>query len=168
MVFRRTHIAAALLILIGSPALEAQAPTSSALPSAAPSPAPGIIRNWGISLRDGASGRIQVRFSSSEAAPAKAEGGLMPAVWDVTGLRLETFRADESADFTIEAPTCRVNVTTRDAASPGPFAAHRDGDGIRMTGTGFNFDNGRQRLVVSNDVRIEIRASLVKTSPSPK
>lgn len=130
-------------------------------------PAPGIIRNWGISLRDGASGRVQVRFSSTEAAPAKAGDGLMPASWDVTGLKLETFRPDESADFTIEAPACRVNVTTRDAASPGPFVAHRESDGIRMTGTGFSFDNGRQRLVVSNDVRIELRATLVRTaSPS--
>lgn len=135
----------------------------------APAPAAGTIRNWGISLRDGASGRVQVRFSSAEAVPARGgAGGLMPAVWEVSGLRLETFRTDETADFTIEAPACRVNVTTRDASSPGPFTAHRDSDGLRLTGTGFTFENARQRLVVSNDVRIEIRASLVQTQPAKK
>ncbi len=134
----------------------------------APAPAPGTIRNWGISLRDGASGRVQVRFSSTEAVPARGGSGLMPAVWEVTGLRLETFRVDESADFVIEAPACRVNVTTRDASSPGSFVAHRDSDGLRLTGIGFTFDNARQRLVVSNDVRIEIRAALVQTQPAKK
>lgn len=144
----------------------AQAP-GTAQPAQTPAPASGMIRNWGISLRDSQSGRVQVRFSSSEAVPAKSDaGGLLPAVWEVTALKLETFRSDESPDFVIESPLCKVNVATRDAISAGTFSAYREVDGLKLTGTGFNFISADQKLVVSNDVRIEIRATLFKTKPA--
>jgi hypothetical protein len=140
---------------------------AAGVPVVAQAPAAGVIRNWGISLRDAASGRVQVRFSSRKAVPAKdGSGGLVAAVWDVTEMRLETFRPDETADFLIEAPDCRVNVATRDAASAGPFSARRESDGLRMTGTGFAFVAAEQRLSVSNDVRVEIRATLFRPQPA--
>jgi hypothetical protein len=155
----------ALLGVAGWTAL-AQAPGTSGA-AGTPVPSTGIIRNWGISLRDNQSGRVQVRFSSSEAVPAKSDaGGLLPAVWEVTALKLETFRSDESPDFVIESPACRVNVATRDAISPGTFSAYREVDGLKLTGTGFNFISADQKLVVSNDVRIEIRATLFKQKPA--
>ena len=132
-------------------------------------PSTGAIRNWGISLRDGPSGRIQVRFSSSEAIPDKAtQGGLIPSTWDVSNLRLETFRPDERQDFIIESPRCRVNISSRDASSTGPFTARREADGLSVSGVGFLFENAHQRLIVSNDVRIQIRSSLVQTKSPAK
>jgi hypothetical protein len=125
------------------------------------------IRQWGISLRDNVTGRIQLRFSSSEASPAASEkGGLVPALWDVTGLRLESFRADERSDFVIESPSCRVNVTTRDAGSPGTFTARRETDGVSIRGRGFQFDGTEKRLTVSNSVQIELRTRLFQSKPA--
>lgn len=136
-------------------------------PPAPASPPAATIRQWGISLRDNVTGRVQLRFSSTEAAPvASGKGGLVPALWDVTGLRLESFRADERSDFVIESPSCRVNVTTRDAASPGTFTARREADGISVHGQGFQFDGTERRLTVTNSVQIELRTRLFQSKPA--
>ena len=125
------------------------------------------IRNWGITLRDTANGRVQLRFSSAEATPAASGNGtLVPALWDVTGLRLESFRVDESSDFVIESPSCRVDVTTRDATSPGLFTARRDADGMSIRGHGFRFDGTVRRLTVTNSVAIELRTRLFQPKPA--
>jgi len=135
-------------------------------PAAAPAPS-ATIRQWGISLRDNVTGRVQLRFSSTEAAPVTSgKGVLVPALWDVTGLRLESFRADERSDFVIESPSCRVNVTTRDATSPGTFTARREADGISVRGQGFQFDGTERRLTVTNSVHIELRTRLLQSKPS--
>ena len=141
-------------------------PSGTNAPAAATSPA-ATIRQWGISLRDNVTGRVQLRFSSTEAAPVTSgKGVLVPALWDVTGLRLESFRADERSDFVIESPSCRVNVTTRDAASPGTFTARREADGISVHGQGFQFDGTERRLTVTNSVHIELRTRLFQPKPA--
>ena len=125
------------------------------------------IRQCGISLRDNVTGRVQLRFSSTEASPVTSgKGGLVPALWDVTGLRLESFRSDERSDFIIESPSCRVDVTTRDAGSAGIFSARREADGVSIKGRGFQFDGTEKRLTVSNSVQIELRTRLFQSKPA--
>ena len=140
------------------------APTSTTPPSRASA---ATIRQWGISLRDNATGRLQLRFSSTEASPAPSEkGGLVPSLWDVTGLRLESFRPDETSDFIIESPSCRVNVSTKDVGSGGSFTARRESDGVSVRGNGFQFDGTERRLTVSNSVHIELRTRLFQPKPA--
>ena len=138
---------------------------TSATPSSRATAA--TIRQWGISLRDSATGRLQLRFSSTEASPAPSEkGGLVPSLWDVTGLRLESFRPDETSDFIIESPSCRVNVNTKDVGSGGSFTARRESDGVSVRGNGFQFDGTERRLTVSNSVHIELRTRLFQPKPA--
>ena len=166
-----THLRSGLSALLGLMACVAwaqgggSAGTTNA-PSASASSA-ATIRQWGISLRDTVTGRVQLRFSSTEASPAPSDkGGLVPALWDVTGLKLESFRPDESSDFIIESPSCRVNVTTRDAGSIGSFTARRETDGISIRGHGFQFDGTERRLTVTNSVQIELRTRLFQPKPA--
>lgn len=166
-----THLRSGLTALLGLMACGAlaqgggsagatNAPATSASSAA-------TIRQWGISLRDTVTGRVQLRFSSTEASPAPSDkGGLVPALWDVTGLKLEAFRPDESSDFIIESPSCRVNVTTKDAGSVGSFTARRETDGISIRGRGFQFDGTERRLTVSNSVQIELRTRLFQPKPA--
>ena len=166
-----THLRSGLTALLGLMACGAlaqgggsagatNAPATSASSAA-------TIRQWGISLRDTFTGRVQLRFSSTEASPAPSDkGGLVPALWDVTGLKLEAFRPDESSDFIIESPSCRVNVTTKDAGSVGSFTARRETDGISIRGRGFQFDGTERRLTVSNSVQIELRTRLFQPKPA--
>jgi len=140
------------------------APTSTTPTSRAGA---ATIRQWGISLRDNATGRLQLRFSSTEASPAPSEkGGLVPSLWDVTGLKLESFRPDETSDFIIESPSCRVNVNTKDVGSGGSFTARRESDGVSVRGYGFQFDGTERRLTVSNSVHIELRTRLFQPKPA--
>ena len=166
-----THLRSGLSALLGLMACAAlaqgggSAGTTNA-PSASASSA-ATIRQWGISLRDTVTGRVQLRFSSTEASPAPSDkGGLVPALWDVTGLKLESFRPDESSDFIIESPSCRVNVTTKDAGSVGSFTARRETDGISIRGHGFQFDGTERRLTVTNSVQIELRTRLFQSKPA--
>ncbi len=166
-----THLRSGLRALLGLMACAAlaqgggSAGTTNA-PSASASSA-ATIRQWGISLRDTVTGRVQLRFSSTEASPAPSDkGGLVPALWDVTGLKLESFRPDESSDFIIESPSCRVNVTTKDAGSVGSFTARRETDGISIRGHGFQFDGTERRLTVTNSVQIELRTRLFQPKPA--
>lgn len=156
----------ALLGLIACGAL-AQGGRSAGVTNATSASAAATIRQWGISLRDTVTGRVQLRFSSTEASPAPSDkGGLVPALWDVTGLKLESFRPDESSDFIIESPSCRVNVTTKDAGSIGSFTARREADGISILGHGFQFDGVERRLTVTNSVQIELRTRLFQPKPA--
>ena len=156
----------ALLGLIACGAL-AQRDGSAGATNATSDSAAATIRQWGISLRDTVTGRVQLRFSSTEASPAPSDkGGLVPALWDVTGLKLESFRPDESSDFIIESPSCRVNVTTKDAGSIGSFTARREADGISILGHGFQFDGVERRLTVTNSVQIELRTRLFQPKPA--
>ena len=156
----------ALLGLIACGAL-AQRDGSAGATNATSASAAATIRQWGISLRDTVTGRVQLRFSSTEASPAPSDkGGLVPALWDVTGLKLESFRPDESSDFIIESPSCRVNVTTKDAGSIGSFTARREADGISILGHGFQFDGVERRLTVTNSVQIELRTRLLQPKPA--
>ena len=156
----------ALLGLIACGVL-AQGGRSAGVTNATSASAAATIRQWGISLRDTVTGRVQLRFSSTEASPAPSDkGGLVPALWDVTGLKLESFRPDESSDFIIESPSCRVNVTTKDAGSIGSFTARREADGISILGHGFQFDGVERRLTVSNSVQIELRTRLFQPKPA--
>ena len=161
-------VAIGILASGGSPAARAQSAPPAGRATNAPAGATAAsIRNWGITLRDTATGRVQLRFSSAEATPAASgNGALVPALWDVTGLRLESFRVDESSDFVIESPSCRVDVTTRDAASPGLFTARRDADGMSIRGHGFRFDGTVRRLTVTNSVAIELRTRLFQPKPA--
>jgi len=143
------------------------APTSATPPTQPSRATAATIRQWGISLRDNATGRLQLRFSSTEASPAPSEkGGLVPSLWDVTGLRLESFRPDETSDFIIESPSCRVNVNTKDVGSGGSFTARRESDGVSVRGYGFQFDGTERRLTVSNSVHIELRTRLFQPKPA--
>jgi hypothetical protein len=145
----------------------AQGGRSAGVTNATSASAAATIRQWGISLRDTVTGRVQLRFSSTEASPAPSDkGGLVPALWDVTGLKLESFRPDESSDFIIESPSCRVNVTTKDAGSIGSFTARREADGISILGHGFQFDGVERRLTVTNSVQIELRTRLFQPKPA--
>ncbi len=156
----------ALLGLIACGVL-AQGGRSAGVTNATSASAAATIRQWGISLRDTVTGRVQLRFSSTEASPAPSDkGGLVPALWDVTGLKLESFRPDESSDFIIESPSCRVNVTTKDAGSIGSFTARREADGISIRGRSFQFDGVERRLTVSNSVQIELRTRLFQPKPA--
>ncbi|MSU84372.1 MAG: hypothetical protein EXS21_04565 [Pedosphaera sp.] len=156
----------ALLGLIACGVL-AQGGRSAGVTNATSASAAATIRQWGISLRDTVTGRVQLRFSSTEASPAPSDkGGLVRALWDVTGLKLESFRPDESSDFIIESPSCRVNVTTKDAGSIGSFTARREADGISIRGRGFQFDGVERRLTVSNSVQIELRTRLFQPKPA--
>ena len=144
--------------------VSSNAPTSTTPASRASA---ATIRQWGISLRDNATGRLQLRFSSTEASPAPSEkGGLVPSLWDVTGLRLESFRPDETSDFIIESPSCRVNVNTKDVGSGVSFTARRESDGVSVRGYGFQFDGTERRLTVSNSVHIELRTRLFQPKPA--
>lgn len=155
----------ALLGLIACGAL-AQRDGSAGATNATSASAAATIRQWGISLRDTVTGRVQLRFSSTEASPAPSDkGGLVPALWDVTGLKLESFRPDESSDFIIESPACRVNVTTKDAGSIGSFTARREADGISIRGLGFQFNGTERSLTVTNSVQIELRTRLFQPKP---
>ncbi len=166
-----THLRSGLTALLGLMACGTLAQGGGSAgatnaPSASASSA-ATIRQWGISLRDNVTGRVQLRFSSTEASPAPSDkGGLVPALWDVTGLKLETFKPDESSDFIIESPSCRVNVTTRDAGSIGSFTARRETDGISVRGRGFQFDGTERRLTVTNSVQIELRTRLFQPKPA--
>ncbi len=166
-----THLRSGLSALLGLMACAALAQGGGSAgttnsPSASASSA-ATIRQWGISLRDTVTGRVQLRFSSTEASPAPSDkGGLVPALWDVTGLKLESFRPDESSDFIIESPSCRVNVTTKDAGSVGSFTARRETDGISIRGHGFQFDGTERRLTVTNSVQIELRTRLFQPKPA--
>ena len=156
----------ALLGLIACGVL-AQGGRSAGVTNATSASAAATIRQWGISLRDTVTGRVQLRFSSTEASPAPSDkGGLVPALWDVTGLKLESFRPDESSDFIIESPSCRVNVTTKDAGSIGSFTARREADGISIRGRGFQFDGVERRLTVSNSVPLDLRTRLFQPKPA--
>ena len=156
----------ALLGLIACGVL-AQGGRSAGVTSATSASAAATIRQWGISLRDTVTGRVQLRFSSTEASPAPSDkGGLVPALWDVTGLKLESFRPDESSDFIIESPSCRVNVTTKDAGSIGSFTARREADGISIRGLGFQFNGTERSLTVTNSVQIELRTRLFQPKPA--
>ena len=155
----------ALLGLIACGVL-AQGGRSAGVTNATSASAAATIRQWGISLRDTVTGRVQLRFSSTEASPAPSDkGGLVPALWDVTGLKLESFRPDESSDFIIESPSCRVNVTTKDAGSIGSFTARREADGISIRGLGFQFNGTERSLTVTNSVQIELRTRLFQPKP---
>jgi len=166
-----THLRSGLTALLGLMACGTLAQGGGSAgatnaPSASASSA-ATIRQWGISLRDNVTGRVQLRFSSTEASPAPSDkGGLVPALWDVSGLKLEAFRPDESSDFIIESPSCRVNVTTRDAGSIGSFTARRETDGISVRGRGFQFDGTERRLTVTNSVQIELRTRLFQPKPA--
>ena len=166
-----THLRSGLTALLGLMACGTLAQGGGSAgatnaPSASASSA-ATIRQWGISLRDTVTGRVQLRFSSTEASPAPSDkGGLVPALWDVSGLKLEAFRPDESSDFIIESPSCRVNVTTRDAGSIGSFTARRETDGISVRGRGFQFDGTERRLTVTNSVQIELRTRLFQPKPA--
>ena len=169
-----THLRSGLSALLGLMACAAWAQgggsagttIAPSAPSASASSA-ATIRQWGISLRDTVTGRVQLRFSSTEASPAPSDkGGLVPALWDVTGLKLESFRPDERSDFIIESPSCRVNVTTKDAGSVGSFTARRETDGISIRGYGFQFDGTERRLTVTNSVQIELRTRLFQSKPA--
>ena len=156
----------ALLGLIACGVL-AQSGRSAGVTNATSASAAATIRQWGISLRDTVTGRVQLRFSSTEASPAPSDkGGLVPALWDVTGLKLESFRPDESSDFIIESPSCRVNVTTKDAGSIGSFTARREADGISIRGLGFQFNGTERSLTVTNSVQIELRTRLFQPKPA--
>ena len=166
-----THLRSGLTALLGLMACGALAQGGGSAgatnASSASASSAATIRQWGISLRDNVTGRVQLRFSSTEASPAPSDkGGLAPALWDVSGLKLEAFRPDESSDFIIESPSCRVNVTTRDAGSIGSFTARRETDGISVRGRGFQFDGTERRLTVTNSVQIELRTRLFQPKPA--
>ena len=164
-----TNLRTGLIALLGLIAcgVLAQGGRSASVTNATSASAAATIRQWGISLRDTVTGRVQLRFSSTEASPAPSDkGGLVPALWDVTGLKLESFRPDESSDFIIESPSCRVNVTTKDAGSIGRFTARREADGISILGHGFQFDGVERRLTVTNSVQIELRTRLFQPKPA--
>ena len=164
-----TNLRTGLIALLGLIAcgVLAQGGRSAGVTSATSASAAATTRQWGISLRDTVTGRVQLRFSSTEASPAPSDkGGLVPALWDVTGLKLESFRPDESSDFIIESPSCRVNVTTKDAGSIGSFTARREADGISIRGRSFQFDGVERRLTVSNSVQIELRTRLFQPKPA--
>jgi hypothetical protein len=128
----------------------------------AQAPVAATIRNWGISLRDKVTGRLEMRFASSQATPAPGPASLAPTLWDVEDLRLETFDATESPNLAISSPRCRVDLATRDVSSPGSLRVVSPSDSLALDGTGFVFQNATRTLTLTNSVRIQIRAALFR------
>ncbi len=159
---RRISIAALLsAALVGctEPPEKPHAPTNA---PAAPGPAAvQTVRNWNFSLQK--EGRTQGRFHGDTARI------VAPREFDVESMKAETFRADGESDMVAESPACRVAITTNGflVTSSGALKLTQADGRFGLTGEGFRWDHGAERLTVSNHVESFLNISLPRTSPAP-
>lgn len=111
-------------------------------------PATSVVRNWAFTLQK--DGRTQGRFKGGVATPV---GGLR--AFDVEDFHVDTFRADGELDLTAESPACRVYLTNDSfiVTSPGALRVVQAEGRFELSGEGFYWDQGAQRLVISNRVK---------------
>lgn len=137
----------------------------SQTPAPAPTaPAPSAVKNWSFTLQK--EGRTQGRFKGETALPVPTPG---LRAFDVTGFHVDTFRADGEPDVTADSPACRVTITNESfvVTSPGPLKVVDAAGRFELSGEGFHWDHGNQRLVLSNRVRTLIAIPLPRGSGSP-
>ena len=161
---RRVSIAAILAAaLVGctEPPGTPRAPTNAAAVVAAPAPVQ-TVKNWNFSMQK--DGRTQGKFHGETARI------VAPREFDVESMRAETFRADGETDLIAESPACRVSVTTNGfiATSPGALKITQADGRFGLTGEGFRWDHGGQRLTVSNHVDSFHSIGIPKPSPATR
>ncbi len=160
---RRVSIAAfvcAVLVGCTKPDEKARVPTHSPAPvSAAPEPEQ-VVKNWNFTMRK--DNRTQGRFRGSTARV------VAPQTFDVSEMKAETLRTDGELDIVAQAPECRLTVTTNGfvATSPGALVLNQADGRFGLTGEGFLWDHGAQRLVVSNNVDSFIKITLPRAFQS--
>jgi hypothetical protein len=136
-----------------SPATNAPATTTSGSPT---------TRTKGVSfpIRDPVDNTLKTVFHCEEAIP-HADG-----TFTLKRMHMETFREHEQLELIVEAPECRLDVSTRNASSPGSIKVRRADGLFTVEGDGFRWENDRKRLVVSNRVQTVIQQKLL--GPAPK
>jgi hypothetical protein len=127
-----------------------------------PAAAPGtsVVKNWNFTLQK--QGQTQGRFRGGKAVPVN---GLR--AFDVEQFHVDTFRSDGELDLTAESPACRV-VLTNDSfvvSSPDALRVVQADGRFELTGEGFHWDHGAQRLVVSNRVKTLLKLPLPRRGP---
>lgn len=123
--------------------------------SPAAAPATSMVKNWNFTLQK--QGQTHGRFRGGKAVPVN---GLR--AFDVEQFHVDTFRSDGELDLTAESPACRVFLTNDSFVVTSPDAlrvVQADGR-FELTGEGFHWDHGAQRLVVSNRVKTFLRVPL--------
>lgn len=84
----------------------------------------------------------------------------------ITGLHVETYRADGQVDMIVESPECVFDRKSRIASSPGSVAA-RSADGrFFISGEGFEWRQADAHLVLSNRVHTILSKDLLNSNPS--
>lgn len=147
-----------LLAVAGVTAPPAKRGAATNAPAAAPVPAAEqVVRNWNFSVQK--EGRTAGRFHGGTARV------VAPREFDVEDMTAETFRSDGEGDLTAESPRCRIAVTTNGflVTSPGALKITQADGRFSLTGEGFRWDHGAQRLVVSN----RVESFLLITLPRP-
>jgi hypothetical protein len=133
--------------------------TDASSPSAAQPPQ--IVRNWNFSLKK--DGREQGRFRGETALVVG------PNQFEVSTLQVHTFRLDGEPDLSATSPNCRVAVTTNGflITSSSRLELNQADGRFGLTGEGFRWDHGNQRLTVSNRVESFLVLSLPRPSANP-
>ncbi len=111
-------------------------------------PASSMVRDWAFTLQK--DGRTHGRFKGGVATPVAGY-----RAFDVENFHVDTFRADGELDLTAESPACRVYMTNDSfiVTSPGALKVAQAEGRFELSGEGFYWDQGAQRLVISNRVK---------------
>ena len=158
---RRVSIAtfvSAVLVGCTKPDETARVPTNApATVAAAPEPAQ-VVKNWNFTIRK--DNRTQGRFRGATARV------VAPRVFDVSQMKAETLRSDGELDIVAEAPECLVAITTNGfiATSAGALVLNQADERFGLTGEGFRWDHGAQRLTVSNNVVSFLKIALPRAT----
>ncbi len=125
----------------------------------AAAPVTSAVRNWNFTLKK--DGRTHGLFHGGRAVPSTV-AGLM--AFDVEEFHVDTFGADGQPQMTAESPACRVVLSNSSfiVTSPGALRVVQADGRLELTGEGFHWDHGAQRLVVSNKVRTILVVPLPK------
>lgn len=134
----------------------AQAPGSG---GAGPAPGASTVRDWNFTLKK--DGRTQALFRGGTATPVAAAG---QTIFEVDGFHVDTFGAEGEPEMTAESPRCRVQIENGSfvVTSPAALRVVRADGRLELTGEGFHWDHGVQRLVVSNRVKTVLLVPIPK------
>jgi hypothetical protein len=140
-----------LLLGIGLHAADSPQGTPPRSAGALPAWESGVVDGWTFTLRG--DGRLKARFTGARARPVSG------VEFDVEDLEVETFRTDGELDVIAASPACRVRMTndTFVISSPGSLSLRQADGRFSVFGTGFVWDHGEQRLVMTNQVETRIR-----------
>ncbi len=106
--------------------------------------------------------RLKTMLTGAEARP-QGEG-----LMRITGLRVETYDKDGAVEMIVEAPDCLFDRINRTARSPGELEARSANGMFRVTGRGFEWNQGTGRLVITNDSRTVISQKMIEqTNTAP-